>query len=79
MCSNLVEVAASIGDTRFAEGLKCERPEVVNAVRLIGGGRLKPYPITTEVIQSAPPVTLPLESSMNGLTTPLMKVLLKED
>lgn len=79
MCSNLADVATAIGDANFAAALKLERPEIVNAVRLIGSGCLKSYPITNSVIRSAPVMILPLESSMNNVSTPLMKTLLKEE
>ena len=79
MCSNLAKVAAAIGDEQFAWGLKHERPEIVNAVRLIGGGCLKPYPLTCATIRSTPKMKLPLEYSMEDTTTPLMEALLKEE
>lgn len=79
MCSNLAEVAAGIGDARFAEGLRRERPEVINSVRIIGGDCLKSYPRTNSVISKAPSVKLPIEYSMEDVATPLMTALLKEE
>jgi hypothetical protein len=79
MCSNLGEVAAAIGDSSFADGLKRERPEVVNAVRVIGAGCLKSYPQTNAAIRSVPVMTLPLEYSTKDVRTPLMNALIKEE
>ena len=79
MCSNLAEVAAAIGDSSFADGLKRERPEVVNSVRVIGAGCLGPYPKTNAVIRSVQTMTLPLEYSTKDVRTPLMNALIKEE
>jgi len=79
MCSNLAEVASAVGDSSFAEGLQRERPEVVNAVRVIGAGCLDSYPKTTTVIRSAQSITLPLEHSTAEAPTPLLNAFIKEE
>lgn len=79
MGSNLAEVAASIGDERFAEALGRERPEVIHSVRAVGGSRLGSYPKTTALISRTPMVKLPLEYSREDMHTPLMTALIEEE
>jgi hypothetical protein len=79
MCSNLGEVAQSIGDKNFAEALSRERPEVIHSVRVIGSGCLGSYPDTQALISRTPKVKLPLEFSAEDIHTPLMKARIKEE
>ena len=79
MCSNLGEVARSIGDTKFAEALRRERPEVIHSVRVIGGACLRSSPETLALISRTPKVKLPLEYSGEDIQTQLMKALIKEE
>ncbi|MEY4568930.1 MAG: hypothetical protein RLZZ398_369 [Verrucomicrobiota bacterium] len=80
MCSNLGEVAESIGDKRFAEALGRERSEVIHSVRAIGGVcLLDSYPETQALMSRTPKVKLPLEFSREDIHTPLMKALIKEE
>lgn len=78
MGANLAQVATGIGDASFAEALKRERPEIVNAVRLIGEGLLSEFPQTSGVIRSAPRMILPMEHASNNVQTALIKALVGE-
>jgi len=79
MCSNLSDVASSIGDEQFAAGLKLERAEVINSVRVIGSGCLASFPRTTLIISNTPKIKLPIEYSSDDIRTPLMNALMKQE